>query len=159
MRRCIHPLPINNAPLLKTWSDKKKNVRLTSNCLRLRNSRCHCCAFSDVDMINIDSRSGFRVGRGGVGWGIVDDDKGAVTKSAVTLYANFIHFGFNELISVWTNRGNYSNWGDWQEQGRGRGRGCSEWAEGRGVGICVCVFVYVGTRVVGRVGSQSLPSR
>lgn len=30
----------------------------------------------------------------------VDDDTEAVAKSAVTLYANFIHFLFNELISV-----------------------------------------------------------
>lgn len=32
--------------------------------------------------------------------GAVDDDTEAVAKSAVTLYANFIHFLFNELISV-----------------------------------------------------------
>lgn len=35
----------------------------------------------------------------GGGWG-VDHDTEAVAKSAVTLYANFIHFVFNELISV-----------------------------------------------------------
>lgn len=38
-------------------------------------------------------------GGGGEGGG-VDDDTEAVAKSAVTLYANFIHFLFNELISV-----------------------------------------------------------
>lgn len=32
-------------------------------------------------------------------WPVVDD-KGAVAKSAVTFYANFIHSGFNELIRV-----------------------------------------------------------
>lgn len=45
-------------------------------------------------------------GGGGGGEGVgVDDDTEAVAKSAVTLYANFIHFLFNELISVWANRG------------------------------------------------------
>lgn len=53
-------------------------------------------SFSDTDTIKVGSGSGF----GGVEGGGVDDDTEAVAKSAVTLYANFIHFLFNELISV-----------------------------------------------------------
>lgn len=48
---------------------------------------------SDIDTIQVGS--GSRFGRVGV-----RDDTEAVTKSAITLYANFIYFVFNELISV-----------------------------------------------------------
>lgn len=58
-------------------------------------------SFSDTDTIKVGSGSGFGGGGGGGGEGVgVDDDTEAVAKSAVTLYANFIHFLFNELISV-----------------------------------------------------------
>ncbi len=53
-------------------------------------------AISDTETIKVGSGSGLGDGGGGV----VDDDTEAVAKSAVTLYANFIHFLFNELISV-----------------------------------------------------------
>lgn len=44
----------------------------------------------------LDSGGG---GVGGCGWVLMMTTE-AVAKSAVTLYANFIHFVFNELISV-----------------------------------------------------------
>ena len=47
---------------------------------------------------------------GGVGGGgEVNEDKEASSKSAVTLYANFIHFVFNEERSLSWSTANYSN--------------------------------------------------
>lgn len=47
------------------------------------------------DTATVEVVSCFRNREGGV-----DDDTEAVAKSAIVLYANFIHLVFNELISV-----------------------------------------------------------
>lgn len=69
----------------------------------------------------------------------------SLNQPSLSMLISSILFLMNWLACERTG-GNYSNWGEWQEQGRGWGRGevCCEWA-GWMKGGCVCVFVFGGS--------------
>lgn len=66
----------------------------------------------------------------------------SLNQPSLSMLISSILFLMNWLACERTG-GNYSNWGEWQEQGRGWGRGevCCEWA-GWMKGGCVCLCVW-----------------
>lgn len=123
-------------------------------------------SFSDTDTIKVGSGSGFGGGVEvvGRGWVLMMTQRQLLNQPSLSMLISSIFFLMNWLACERTG-GNYSNWGEWQEQGRGWGRGVPQVS--RMDERCVCVFarvcarvcscvraisVYVCACVVGRVG-------
>lgn len=104
------------------------------------------------------------LGGGWRGWVLMMTQRQLLNQPSLSMLISSIFFLMNWLACERTG-GNYSNWGEWQEQGRGWGRGVPQVS--RMDERCVCVFarvcarvcscvraisVYVCACVVGRVG-------
>lgn len=65
----------------------------------------------------------------------------SLNQPSLSMLISSILFLMNWLACERTG-GNYSNWGEWQEQGRGWGRGVLRvsWMDERWMCVCVCVF-------------------
>lgn len=109
-----------------------------TDCLSLSNWWRHCRSnqwhWDDQGWLR------FKIGLGRGGGVLIMTQRQSLNQPSLSMLISSILFLMNWLACERTG-GNYSNWGEWQEQGRGWGRGevCCEWA-GWMKGGCACVF-------------------
>lgn len=97
-------------------------------------------SFSDTDTIKVGSGSGFggEVEVVGRGWVLMMTQRQLLNQPSLSMLISSIFFLMNWLACERTG-GNYSNWGEWQEQGRGWGRGVPQVSRMDERCVCVCL--------------------